>query len=143
MYYGFMVGAHAIEATAAAVIPTLAFVLNWRVRAKNGYALSAAADAALAIAAFDLAAFVSNTVFSDVVRNPVIKQQFIIVIVILFCLVIIAWITVFLELEHRMTEGYDFNRKHYVSGRPMGAFLLGWALLAIFLTAHIFVFVYE
>ena len=64
MYYGFMVGAHAIEATAAAVIPTLAFVLNWRVRAKNGYALSAAADAALAIAAFDLAALVSR------VRRP-------------------------------------------------------------------------
>jgi hypothetical protein len=143
MYYGFMVGAHAIEATAAAVIPTLAFVLNWRVRAKNGYALSAAADAALAIAAFDLAALVSNTVFSDVVRNPVIKQQFTIVIVILFCMVVIAWITVFLELEHRMTEGYDFYRKEYVSRRPMGAFLLGWALLAIFLTAHIFVFVYE
>ena len=142
-YDGNMVGAQAIEAAAAAVIPTLAFILNWRMRARNGYAFSAAADAALAIAGFDLAAVVSNTVFSEAVRNPVFKHQFVILMVIFFCLVIIAWITVFLDLEHRMTEGYDFSRKCYISERPMGSFLLGWTLLGIFLAAHIFVFVYE
>jgi hypothetical protein len=138
-----MVGAAGIEVGAAVAVPLFAFILNWRERARNGYALSAAADFALALAAFDLVALIYGNVFAEVMRNEVFKHSFNPVIVVLFCATLVAWIWIFLSLEHRMTDGYDFRLKRYVAPRPMGAFLSGWTLLAVFLGMHIFAFVYE
>lgn len=138
-----MVGAPEIEVAAAVAVPTLAFALNWAMRARNGYALSAAADFALALVAFDLVALVYSSVFSEVMRNEVFRQSFIRIIIILFVLTLTTWVTIFLGLEHRMMAGYSFVRRRYVAPRPMGPFLLGWTLLAAFLGIHILAFVYE
>jgi hypothetical protein len=138
-----MVGAAGIEVAAAVSVPLFAFILNWRERARHGYALSAAADFALALAAFDLVALVYSNVFTEVMRNAVFKHSFNQVIIPLFCGTLVTWVCIFLRLEHRMTEGYDFQSKRYLTPRPMGAFLSGWTLLAVFLGMHIFAFVYE
>jgi hypothetical protein len=138
-----MVGAAGIEVAAAVSVPLFAFILNWRERARHGYALSAAADFALALAAFDLVALIYSSVFAEVMRNEIFKQSFNRVIVPLFLATLVSWICIFLNLEHRMTEGYDFRLKRYLAPRPMGAFLSGWTLLGIFLGMHIFFFIYE
>jgi|ERR1700722_2179944 len=138
-----MVGAASIEVGAALAVPAFAFVINWNLRARKGYALSAAADFALSMAAFDLVALVYANVFAEVMRNETFHQNFNRIEVFFFCVTAIAWLVVFLPLEHRMTEGYDFARKRYLRGRPMGAFLLGWGILAVFLGTHIFAYLYE
>src|SRR6516162_963001 len=109
-----MIGAPQIEIAAAVAIPLLAFVLNWNLRARNGYALSAAADFALALAAFDLVALVYSNVFAEVMRNKTFQHSFNPLEVTLFALTTITWMTLFLRLEHRMTQGYDFHNKRYI-----------------------------
>ena len=138
-----MVGAAELEVAAAASIPLFAFILNWRERARHGYALSATADFALALAAFDLVALIYSNVFAEIMRNEVLKHGFNRVIVPLFCATLVIWVWIFLSLEHKMTEGYDFHRRRYIGARPMGAFLFGWSLLAFFLAMHILAFIYE
>ena len=138
-----MVGTAQIEVLAAITVPAFAFGLNWSVRSRNGYALSAAADFVLAIAAFDLIALIYSGTFEEVVRNEVFRHSFIRLIVVLFSVTFFAWFTVFLSLEHKMSEGYDFDLNAYIGERPMGPFLLGWGLLAAFFGMHIFTFLYE
>ncbi len=131
-----MFRAHGIEIAAAITIPSLAFILNWALRSNLGYELSAAADFALAITSFDLGALVEKNLFAEAMRSPVFKENFNPLMITLFGLTLIAWVTLFLQLEHRVAEGYDLGE------RRMGAFLLGWGILATFLAAHILAFVY-
>ena len=138
-----MVSPEAIEIAAAAAIPLFVFVVNWSMRARHGYALSAAADFALALAAFDLVALIYSQVFAHEVRDEILRTSFVRLMVLFFIVTFIIWLTVFLSLEHRMTEGYDFNLRRYLNGRPMGCFLSGWGILVAFLTVHIFTFIYE
>jgi hypothetical protein len=138
-----MIGAAGLEVAAAASVPLFAFIINWRERSRHGYALSAAADFALALAAFDLVALIYSNVFAEVMRNEVFKHGFNRVILPLFLLTLVTWICLFLRLEHKMAEGYDFHRRRYIAARPMGAFLAGGSLLAFFLAMHILAFVYE
>jgi hypothetical protein len=139
-----MFGAPQIEVAAAIVIPLLAFVLNWAIRSQNGYALSAAPDFALALAAFDLIALLYRTSFIEVMRNETFRQSFNALEIFLFCVTLVAWIWPFLRLEHSMTRGYDFHNRCYINGQsPMGAFLLGWTILAALLAAHILGYIYE
>ncbi len=139
---GDFISPEGIEVCAAIAVALFPFVLNWAMRAKHGYALSAAADFALALAAFDLVALIYSQVFSGEVHDPVLKASFVRLMVIFFVVTLGFWVTIFLSLEHKMTEGYDFTRKCYTAGRPMGCFLSGWTLLVAFLAAHIFTFVY-
>lgn len=138
-----MISPEGIEIVSAISVALLPFVLNWAMRARHGYALSAAADFALALAAFDLVALIYSQVFSSQVHDPTLRTSFIRLMVIFFAVTLGFWITVFLSLEHRMTEGYDYARRRYINGRPMGFFLSGWGLLVAFLAVHIFTFVYE
>jgi hypothetical protein len=139
-----MLGAPQIEIAAAIAIPLLAFVLNWTVRSQKGYALSAAADFALALAAFDLVALLSRNTFIEVMRNETFRQNFNGLEIALFCITLVAWLWPFLRLEHFMTQNYDFRNRCYINGRlPMGSFLLGWGILATFLAGHILAYTYE
>ncbi len=140
---GRMVGAAGIEVGAAIAVPSFAFVINWSARARNGYVLSAAADFVLGLAAFDLVALVYANVFAEVMRNETFHENFNRIEVFFFCATTIAWLVLFLPLEHRMSEGYDFAARRYLHGRPMGSFLLGWAVLATFFATHIFAYLYE
>jgi hypothetical protein len=139
-----MIGPAQIEVVAAIAISVWAFVMNWAMRARQGYALSAAADFVLSLAAFDLIAIVYSSVFKQVVRDEVFRDDFVRLVVVFFVVTFGFWVTLFLGLEHRMTAGYDFPNKRYIGGhRPMGAFLTGWTLLAVFLGTHILAFIYE
>src|SRR5262245_20758898 len=124
-----MFTAEGIEIAAAVAVAIFPFILNWAMRARHGYALSAAEDFALGLAAFDLIALIYSQVFSSEVRDEVLRASFVRLMVIFFIVIISAWITLFLSLEHKMTEGYDFNGRRYINSRPMGPFLSGWTLL--------------
>jgi hypothetical protein len=131
------------EIAAAIAIPVCAFGLNWRMRTLNNYALSAAADFMLAIVAFDLVALASHDTFEKAVRDSVLQEQFVIMFVVFFAGTTTCWYAISLKLEHEMTRGYSYSRKCYTTGKPMGLFLTGWAVVASVLCVHIFPFLYR
>jgi hypothetical protein len=131
------------EIAAAIIIPVFAFGLNWRMREVNNYALSAAADFMLAIMAFDLVVLASHHTFESVVRDSLLQEQFVTMFVVFFSGTTIFWYTLSLRFEHEMNRGYSYLQKRYVQGRPMGPFLVGWAVVAAVLCVHIFPFVYR
>jgi hypothetical protein len=107
-----MFGSPQIEVAAAIVVPLLVFILNWGVRSQYGYALSAAADFALALAAFDLVALLYASVFAEVMRNEVFRESFNRMEIILFALTVIVWLWPLLRLEHQMTHQHHAKNRH-------------------------------
>jgi predicted membrane channel-forming protein YqfA (hemolysin III family) len=131
-----------LEIAAAVLIPLLAFVLNWKVRASKGYMFSAGADLALATAAFDLAAIVDHVNFETVVRLPFFRENFVMMFSLMFCIVLITWLTALLPLEYQVTDGYDRSSRRYTSSRYRAFFVMGWMLVGPLLAAPIFAFTY-
>ena len=114
----------ALDVLAAIFIPLFAFVLNWRLRASKGYALSAAADFVLALMVFDLGALIAHDVFEAAIPSQFFRTFFFAHFVVLFCVSGILWSTVLLHLEHRLVRDYDPEGRQYLGEFPDAHFYL-------------------
>src|SRR5262245_40735688 len=85
----------------AIAIPALLFALNWAMRAHRGYAVSAAPDFVLAVATFDFTAVVAHDVFEKVVRSTEVRDAFLNIFAIFFCLCLIFWMSLLLPWEDK------------------------------------------
>ena len=131
-----------IEMTAAITIPALLFALNWKIRESKGYALSAAADFALAIAAFDLAMIAANQSFEQIVPDPTFRVNFVLIFIISMCFTLLIWMTILLPVENIMAKRYDHDSSTYRQERPVAYLFLSWGLIAMIFSPHAFVFIY-
>jgi len=130
----------AFDIAVSAIIPLAVFVLNWTVRIKLSYALSAASDLALAIFGFDVSAMVASDVFRNAMHTTVFQRLYPEIFGFLLCATLILWCTLFLPVEHRLTEiaMRPVSLKHEIPAR----FFTLWITASLLFTAHIFVFVY-
>lgn len=128
------------DITVSAFIPLAVFILNWRVRVKLSYALSAASDLALAIFGFDISAMVASDVFKNAMHATIFQRLYPEIFGILLCTTLILWCAVFLPIEHKLTEiaSRPISLKHEVPAK----FFTLWITATLLFTAHIFVFVY-
>jgi hypothetical protein len=133
-----------IDILVSIAIPLFAFGLNWQMRVRRGYTISAAADFVLAIAAFDLAALAAHDVFEQAMHQPVFRQNFVPLFLILFVFTAGAWSLCFLPMENKLAGLY---RTAPVGAGVNGAiatwFFGSWAAVLLVAAPHIFAFVYR
>jgi hypothetical protein len=132
-----------IEILAAIAIPALAFALNWQIRIKHDYILTAAADFILAIAAFDFAALAAHDVFEKAVHAETFQKEFVPLFIVLFVFTLGAWLFAFLPLEDRLIKVYVPSSGGRFTGKSALYFFGAWALVGMLIAPQAFVFLYR
>jgi hypothetical protein len=83
---------HSFEIATSIAIPTVTYLINWRIRKSNNLEYtSSAADLVLAVWTFDLVVLTAEAVFKSAVRNDVLLQNFNSVAILLFLFSILVW----------------------------------------------------
>jgi hypothetical protein len=131
-----------IDVLVSIAIPALAFGANWQIRSKKGYALSAAADFILAIASFDLAALAAHDVFEKTVRDPILREKFVPVFIILFVITMALWAFLFLPLEDKLERVYKITPDGSLTGDSALYFFGAWGSVVFIVAPHVLAFVY-
>ena len=131
-----------IKLATAVIIPLGFFGLNWSYRAVKGYALSSAADFALAIAAFDIAMITAHKAFEKIVPHPDVQLLFVEIFTILTFVTLALWAKLFLYLEDRMTKQYDNEKGRYYPRFPVGSFFISWSCVVAIFCFHVLIFIW-
>ncbi len=125
----------AIEIVVSALIPFALFVVNWRVRVRLKYELSAASDFALAILGFDCCAIAAHDVFQKAMHATDFQDKFVALFMIFGLVALILWVWFFLDQEDALTS--IANKAITLPNEGVLRFGGVWTVAVILFAAHV------